>query len=68
MTLSSGVYNLLRLAVKGAAAEGWAPVSKVVWPMLQNVPIELLEREWPDGAPKGRCRITSDGKTVLRYS
>lgn len=57
--------HLLRLAEKGAGEDGWAPVSNLIWPLLAKVPEELMEREWPEGAEKGRCRLTDRGEAVL---
>jgi len=57
--------HLLRLASQGADEDGWATVSRIVWPLLAKVPEELLEREWLEGAEKGRCRLTDRGEAVL---
>jgi hypothetical protein len=65
--LDADQLRLLRLARKGALADGWAPVSKLVFPLLANVPVELLEREQSaDGS--GRCRLTVDGRIVLTWA
>jgi hypothetical protein len=63
--ITSGALNLLRLAARGQAEDGWAPVSEKVWPMLALVPSQLLERERLDGG--GRCRITEHGRIMLAY-
>jgi hypothetical protein len=66
MTLDSGSKHILRLAVKDADAEGWATVSKVVWPLLAKIPDELLEKRPSDDG--GHVRLTDTGDAVLRYS
>lgn len=66
MKLSSGQLNLMRLAVKGASPDGWAKVSKVVWPMVAKLPADLIElRPSDDG---GHVRLTEHGHVVLKYS
>lgn len=65
--LNTNQRHLLRLAKIGAAEDGWAPVSNVVWPLLAQVPERLMEREWPEGAEKGRCRLTKDGEAVVEF-
>ena len=64
--LSSGHANLMRLAIKGADADGWAKVSKIVWPMVAQLPADLVElRPSDDG---GHVRLTEHGHVVLKYS
>ena len=66
MKLAMGELSILRLAAKDAGADGWAHVSKIVWPLIASVPDELLEkRETETG---GDVRITEQGKIVLKYS
>lgn len=64
--LDLGQTHLLRLADKGADAEGWAKVSEALWPLLAGVPDELLERS-DDGTAK-RVRLTEAGRIVLEYA
>ncbi len=69
MKLDAGQQHFLRLARMGMAsgADGWAKVSKVVWPLMATMPEDLLEREpFEDGS--GRCRLTDRGEAVLDYS
>jgi hypothetical protein len=65
MSLDLGAMHILNLAKKEAKEDGWARVSDVVWPLLEKVPAELLDRE-PD-ANGGRCRLTHDGQVVLKW-
>ena len=65
--LGRAEFHLLWLAQRSADDHGWAPVSNVVWPHLASVPADLLEREWPEGAEKGRCQLTPAGAAVLKY-
>lgn len=65
----AGQINLLRLVRKGAAENGgWAPVSKMVWPMLEFLPVDLVERELTqDDSGRGRARLTLRGEAVVDY-
>ena len=64
--LDAKAFHLLHLAQRGAKADGWAPVSNVIWPLLEIVPTDLLEREWLEGAEKGRCQLIPAGAAVLK--
>lgn len=65
--INSGQRRVLYLTDKDKKADGWTPVSSVVWPLLDDVPTELLEREqFPDGS--GRARLTTAGETVLQWT
>lgn len=69
MNLSSGQLNILRLTAKEQEKheDGWAHVSRVVWPMLADIPVELLRRvQEPDGG--GWASLTDAGNIVIRYS
>ena len=64
--LNSNQKHLLRLAVKGANADGWTAVSPVIWPYIAALPDELIElRPAPEGG--GHCRLTLIGQTVMKY-
>lgn len=67
LKLDVGQMHFLRLAQRGADADGWAPVSPQVWTIIDTVPAELLERE-PDPAGGGRCRLTDAGETLVLWS
>jgi hypothetical protein len=66
-TLNASQKHLLRLAKNGAGEDGWTPVSNLIWPLLAQVPDRLLDREWPEGAEKGRCRLTADGEAIVEF-
>lgn len=63
--LDDGQKNLLRLVVKGADKEGWAPVSKPVFPMVAKLPSELVELEAVGDEGRGRVRLTREGATLM---
>jgi hypothetical protein len=66
MKLCSSALRLMRLALRDADADGWAKVSKLVYPLLSAVPDDLMERrEDGDG---GYVRLTERGKIALAYS
>ena len=64
--LDGGEKNFLRLIANGAAADGWAPVSKPVYPCVTKMPHELVEFEPVGGEGRGRARLTAEGASVLR--
>jgi hypothetical protein len=64
--LDAKAFHLPYLAQQGAGPDGWAPVSTVIWPLLGIVPADLLEREWLEGAEKGRCQLIPAGAAVLK--
>lgn len=68
MLLDGGQKNLLRLTRKGMEEnDGWAVVSKAVWPMIVMMPTDLIERHLlQDGT--GIARLTDRGEAVLDYS
>lgn len=66
MKLDHGSMHLLRLAMKGAAEDGWAKVSAVVWPLIEKLPDDLLEKRPSDDG--GHVKLTDHGETVLFYS
>ena len=63
--LDGGQKNLLRLVVRGADAEGWAPVSKPVFPLLERIPAALVELERVGEEGRGRVRLTQEGEKVV---
>lgn len=65
--LGIGTIHLLRLAVKGADADGWAKVSQIVWPLCENLPDDLVEKR-PAALGGGHIRLTRDGEVILRHS
>ena len=66
MKINSGQLHLLRLIEKDADGEGWAKVSKNVWPLTSSLPKDLVVlRETADG---GFVRLTDEGEVVLKWS
>ena len=65
-TLDAGQRHVLRLAIRDADSEGWASVSKTVWPYVTEIPSDLVElRATEDGG--GLVRVTKAGVAVLTY-
>lgn len=64
--LDDGSKHLLRLAMREADAEGWAKVSKVVWPAIVRIPDDLVEKRPSDDG--GYCRLTVGGEAVINYT
>lgn len=63
--LEYGQKHLLYLIQRDIDAEGWTKVSSVVWPLVANLPPELIElRPSDDG---GHVRLTSEGGIVLKW-
>ena len=65
--LAAGQKNFLRLIQKEAAErlDGWAKVSEQLWPLIVEMPTELVELK-----PKGNarfCRLTDSGRAVLMF-
>lgn len=46
--------------------DGWRSVSGACWPLLENMPEELIELE--PGKVGGCARMTDAGRTVLAYT
>lgn len=64
--LGDGPKHLLRLAMKEAGEDGWAKVSAGVWPLVADLPDDLVEkRPSNDG---GHIRLTSGGEAVVYYT
>jgi hypothetical protein len=70
--LTSGEMNILRLIQKGADAEGWAPVSRIVSKLFTSdempispMPRDLCEFEHVGDDGAGRARLTDAGKNLL---
>ena len=66
MKLDQGQRHLMDLANREANLDGWAKVSKVVWPLIEKIPTELLEKAPSDDG--GLVRLTSTGAAILRYT
>lgn len=66
MKLSNNQQCLMHLIRKGANAEGWAPVSPPVLPLVKQIPTDLAVVEDLDEG-NGRARLTPRGDAVLDY-
>ena len=64
-TLNPGQKHLLTLVNKGADADGWAPVSAPVFPLVKSLPSELVELEPIGDDGRGRARLTAAGNGLL---
>ncbi len=63
--LDAGQKHLLRLVVEGTDAEGWAQVSKPVFPLVEKMPRELVELEAVGDEGRGRARLTTEGENLM---
>lgn len=63
--LDGGQKHLLRLVAQGSDADGWTPVSKPVFPLMEKVPKALVELERVGDEGRGRVRLTTEGKGVI---
>lgn len=66
MKLNAGQMHLLRLTLRDGDAEGWAKVSKILWPLVLPLPDDLVEKRESDNG--GHIRLTAGGKAVAAYS
>jgi len=66
MSVDANTKRILQLVAQDADEAQWAQVSEVVWPLVEKLPSELIERQ-RDEPNGGRCRLTEAGKIVLRY-
>lgn len=64
--LDSGQKHFLRLIARDQQTpDGWCPVSKVVYPLVQKtMPAELVEHH-PVEDGRGRARLTPAGESLL---
>lgn len=68
MIVAPYTLHFLNLARNKVEEDGWSPVSAHVWPLLKDVPQELLERSPDVATGGGRCRLTHDGEIILKFS
>lgn len=58
--------HVLRLIRRDANIDGWASISKPLFPILRKgMPTELVEFEGPDKDGRGRARLTETGSNVV---
>lgn len=63
--LNIGEQHCIRLIAKGQKqGGGWAKVSKTLYPLVQTLPLELIEHE-PEEEGRGRVRLTAAGEAIL---
>ena len=64
--LDGGQKHFLRLIEKGQQCpDGWCPVSKAVYPLVQKtMPAELVEHHQLENGG-GRARLTEQGQNLL---
>lgn len=64
--LNAGQKHLLKLIAKEQECpDGWAPVSKPVYPLLQSIPGGLVELHSIDNDGRGRARLTQAGQNLI---
>jgi hypothetical protein len=64
--LNAGQKHLLRLIVNGADAEGWAPVSAAVMPLVQSqLSTELVIVEAVGNEGRGRMKLKPFGESLI---
>lgn len=63
--LDAGQKHMLKLVAKEQECQdGWAKVSKAVYPLMVKMPVELVElHQVSDGG--GRARLTPAGQEVI---
>lgn len=64
--LDGGQLHFLRLIASGerCAENGWASVSRTIYPLVQEMPTELVElSQTEDGG--GRVRLTAHGRAII---
>lgn len=65
--LTEDQRDMLRLYMRSPRdPEGWANVSKGVWPLQECLPERLVERERRENG-SGRIRLTAEGQTVVEF-
>lgn len=63
--LDSGEKHFLRLIARDQQnPNGWAPVSKTLFPLVQKMPTELVELH-PTEEGRGRARLTERGQSLI---
>lgn len=63
--LSFGQLHILKLCEDGADFDGWAPISKPLFPHVASLPAELLvTRKFSDGY---FGKVTDAGRLILKY-
>ena len=64
--LDPGQKHLLKLIAKEQCCpDGWAPVSKQVYPLLAAMPRELVELRAVGDAGRGQARLMQAGQNLI---
>jgi len=62
--LTNGELRILKLIKIESEPDGWAPISKEVYPLVHPLPRRLIEcKQFENGA--GSARLTPEGSAVL---
>lgn len=65
MKLTAGQKHLLKMIARDANSEGWTTCSKLVFPLLADIPQALVETELVGSDGKGRARLTQEGLNII---
>jgi len=63
--LNGGEIHLLKLIAKDSDAEGWTPVSKPVYALIDKLPKELVCIEPVGDEGRGHARLTERGQNII---
>ena len=63
--LSLGEKHLLRLIVQGRGSDGWAEVSKPVFPLIKGLPSNFVILETVGNEGRGRAKLTETGDQLI---
>ena len=66
MRIDYKTRHLMTLIRKDANDDGWACVSDQLWPFLEALPVELVDRKETEMG--GMVRLTDKGNTVLDWT
>ncbi len=65
MKLDAGNKRLLSLVRRGKQSDGWTPVSKMVFPLVDALPKQLVETKQTEFGPF--AKLTQDGEAVVDF-
>ena len=66
--LTTNEVALLRLIRRSPSVGGWAQSSKHIWPLISELPDELVERKDSNDAEAGMVRLTERGNAILDWT
>lgn len=67
MTLTPSQKHLLNLTRNGKAEDGWTPISATVFPVMKDLPADLITVE-ASIIGGGRAILTKRGEAILDWS